>query len=77
MGGLNLQIEHHLFPNMPSINLRRARPIVREYCAELGVPYTEATLPGAWAIVVRYMHRVGLRHADPFDCPAARAFRTA
>ena len=33
MGGLNYQIEHHLFPTMPSVNLRRARPIVQEYCA--------------------------------------------
>jgi len=77
MGGLNFQIEHHLFPNMPSGNLRRARPIVKQYCAELGVPYTETSLLKSWAIVVRYIHRVGIRHADPFECPAAAAFRTA
>jgi fatty acid desaturase len=77
MGGLNLQIEHHLFPNMPSANLRRVRPIVREYCAELGVPYVENALPTAWRVVLTYLHRVGIRHADPFDCPAAAAFRTA
>lgn len=75
MGGLNFQIEHHLFPSMPSVNLRRARPIVRAYCAEIGVPYSETTLLQSWAIVVRYLHRVGLRYADPFDCPAAAAFR--
>jgi fatty acid desaturase len=77
MGGLNFQIEHHLFPNMPSGNLRRARPIVKAYCAELGVAYTETTLLKSWAIVVRYIHRVGIRHADPFDCPAAANFRSA
>jgi fatty acid desaturase len=77
MGALNFQIEHHLFPSMPSINLRRARPIVREYCAELGVTYTETSLLKSWAIVVRYIHRVGLGEADPFDCPAAAAFRLA
>jgi len=77
MGGLNFQIEHHLFPNMPSVNLKRARVIVREYCADLGVEYEEHTFIGAWAIVLRYVHRVGVRHADPFDCPAAQAFRTA
>jgi fatty acid desaturase len=77
MGGLNLQIEHHLFPNMPSANLRKVRPIVREYCAELGVPYVENALPTAWRVVLTYLQRVGVRHADPFDCPAARAFRTA
>lgn len=77
MGGLNYQIEHHLFPNMPSVNLKRARVIVREYCADLGVEYEENTFLGAWAIVLRYIHRVGVRHVDPFDCPAAAAFRIA
>lgn len=77
MGGLNYQVEHHLFPSMPSVNLRRARPIVRAYCAEVGVPYTETSLLGSWVIVVRYLQRVGLRQADPFDCPAAAEFRTA
>jgi fatty acid desaturase len=77
MGGLNFQIEHHLFPNMPSVNLKRARVIVRQYCADLGVEYEENTFIGAWGIVLRYIHRVGVRHVDPFDCPAALAFRTA
>jgi fatty acid desaturase len=43
-GGLNYQIEHHLFPAMPRVNLRRARPIVREYCATRGIPYAEVSL---------------------------------
>jgi fatty acid desaturase len=77
MGGLNFQIEHHLFPNMPSVNLKRARPLVKAYCAQVGVPYTETTLLKSWAIVVRYIHRVGIKHADPFECPAAATFRTA
>jgi fatty acid desaturase len=77
MGGLNYQIEHHLFPNMPSVNLKRARVLVRDHCATLGVEYEENTFLGAWRIVVRYVHRVGVRHVDPFDCPAAQAFRTA
>jgi fatty acid desaturase len=77
MGGLNLQIEHHLFPNMPSANLRRLRPMVRDYCDELGVPYEENSFLRAWLLVLRYLHRVGTGHARPFDCPAAEAFRTA
>jgi len=35
-GGLNYQIEHHLFPSMPSANLRRAQPLVREFCRTRG-----------------------------------------
>jgi fatty acid desaturase len=69
MGGLNLQIEHHLFPSMPSGNLRRAQPVVRGYCAEQGVPYTEARLLESYGIVVRHLNRVGLGDRDPFACP--------
>lgn len=77
MGGLNYQIEHHLFPNMPSANLRRVRPMVRDYCAGLGIEYVEHSFGRAWRVVLTYLHRVGVRHQDPFDCPAARAFRIA
>jgi fatty acid desaturase len=76
MGGLNYQIEHHLFPTMPSVNLRRARPIVREYCATHDVKYTETTLLGSYRIVLQYLKKVGLKHADPFECPVTMEFRT-
>ncbi|MFD6175444.1 MULTISPECIES: fatty acid desaturase family protein [unclassified Isoptericola] len=69
MGGLNLQVEHHLFPSMPRPHLARARLIVREHCARLGMPYTETTLLRSYAIVVRYLNEVGLAARDPFDCP--------
>ena len=49
MGGLNHQIEHHLFPSMPTPNLRKARPLVRQFCAELGVSYHETGLVRSWA----------------------------
>lgn len=75
MGGLNFQIEHHLFPSMPSINLRRARPVVRAFCQERDVRYTETTLVESYRIVLRYLQRVGLKHADPFECPLATQLR--
>jgi fatty acid desaturase len=75
MGGLNYQIEHHLFPSMPSVNLRRARPLVRAYCADRGIRYSETTFVGSYRIVLRYLKRVGLRHADPFECPLAAQYR--
>lgn len=34
LGGLNYQIEHHLFPDMPRPNLRRAQTLVRRFCME-------------------------------------------
>ena len=38
LGGLNYQIEHHLFPNMPRPNLRRAQPLVRAFCSQHDLP---------------------------------------
>ncbi|GAB3388469.1 acyl-CoA desaturase [Humibacter soli] len=69
MGGLNYQIEHHLFPSMPRPHLRRAAPIVRRYCAERDVPYVETSLVQSYAIVFQYINRVGLGEKDPFACP--------
>jgi len=75
MGGLNFQIEHHLFPSMPRPHLVRAREIVRDHCRTHGVPYTETTLVNSYRIVVRYLNEVGLAARDPFDCPMVRQFR--
>ena len=69
MGGLNHQVEHHLFPSMPSSRLRAAAPIVRQFCASRDIPYTETTLLRSYAIVVRYLNEVGLASRDPFQCP--------
>ena len=43
MGGLNHQIEHHLFPAMPRPNLIKARPIVMNFCKRHDLPYAEAS----------------------------------
>ena len=69
MGGLNYQIEHHLFPNMPRPHLRKAAPIVAAYCRDRGVPYTATGLFASYAIIVRYINRVGLGERDVFRCP--------
>jgi fatty acid desaturase len=77
MGGLNYQVEHHLFPNMPRPHLSRAREIVMEHCRTLDVPYTETSLLRSYAIVIEYLNRVGLAARDPFDCPMATTLRRA
>lgn len=77
MGGLNHQVEHHLFPSMARPHLRRARPIVRQFCAEHGIAYVETTVVGSWARVVRYLNEVGLRARDPFQCPLTLELRSA
>lgn len=75
MGGLNLQIEHHLFPSMPRPNLARAREIVREHCAQVGVPYVETGLLRSYRIVVQHLNEVGLAARDPFECPMVATYR--
>ena len=59
MGGLNYQIEHHLFPTMPRPNLRRAQPLVAAYCAELALPYHQTGLLRSYADALRHLHAVG------------------
>lgn len=77
MGGLNYQIEHHLFPTMSSRRLREAQPIVRAFCAERGITYTETTLARSYLIVMQYLNRVGLGQRDPFECPITAQLRSA
>jgi fatty acid desaturase len=59
LGGLNYQIEHHLFPGMPSPSLRRAKPIVEQYCAEIGVSYAQTGLVQSYRQALRHLHEVG------------------
>jgi fatty acid desaturase len=58
-GGLNYQIEHHLFPSMPRPHLRRAQRLVRSYCSEHGITYTETGVFASYAIALRYLRRLG------------------
>lgn len=69
MGGLNYQIEHHLFPSMPRPHLREASSTIKAYCIAHDVRYTETGLWESYRIVTRYINRVGLGERDPFECP--------
>jgi fatty acid desaturase len=59
LGGLNYQIEHHLFPSMPRPNLRRSQPLISEFCRQHGLPYTQASLVGSYAQALRHLHAIG------------------
>ena len=59
LGGLNYQVEHHLFPNMPRANLRRAQAIVRQYCAERSIHYTETSLFTSYRMALGHLHALG------------------
>jgi fatty acid desaturase len=75
MGGLNYQIEHHLFPSMPRPNLASAQPIIRAYCMKHEITYTEMGLFESYGVVVRYLNQVGLRGQDTFACPLVAQYR--
>jgi len=60
-GGLNLQIEHHLFPRMSSWHYPAIQPIVQECCARHGVRYAYyPTIFENIASTLRYMHKAGV-----------------
>ena len=59
LGGLNYQIEHHLFPGMPTPNLRKAQPIVQAYCADIGLAYEQTSLITSYRQALQHLQRVG------------------
>jgi fatty acid desaturase len=69
LGGLNYQVEHHLFPSMPRPNLRRAQRLVAAFCAEKGVRYVETGLVDSYRQVLRHLHDI----PQPAPGPASAA----
>jgi fatty acid desaturase len=76
MGGLNYQVEHHLFPSMARPYLKRAHKIVLDYCKEHSVPLVEMNLLSSYVVVMIYLNNVGLsKNSDPFVCPMVASLR--
>jgi fatty acid desaturase len=65
LGGLNYQIEHHLFPRMPMINLSRSQPYVQAFCRTHGLPYRQDSLFGSYRAAITHLARIGAGGADP------------
>lgn len=59
LGGLNYQIEHHLFPSMPRPNLRHAQNFVREFCLANDLGYCETSLPQSFRRIIRHLQASG------------------
>ncbi len=57
-GGLNYHIEHHLFPNMPRNNLKKAQKVVKEFCRTHGLPYYETGVLQSQREILAYLHKV-------------------
>jgi fatty acid desaturase len=60
VGGLNFQIEHHLFPRVCHVHYPRIAPIVQAVCAEFGIRYTASkSFFGAVSSHGRWLRRMG------------------
>jgi len=57
-GGLNYQIEHHLFPNMPRNRLKEAQEIVMPFCQVHAIPYYETGILRSHREILQYLHQV-------------------
>ena len=57
-GGLNYQIEHHLFPSMPRNRLKEAQEIVRPFCEEHSISYHETGVVQSQREILQYLHHV-------------------
>ncbi len=59
VGGLNFQIEHHLFPNICHVHYRKISKIVKNTAKEFGLPYYQNTLIGAIISHARHLTKLG------------------
>ena len=71
LGGLNYQIEHHLFPSMPRPSLRRSQGLIREFCQGRELNYCETSLVDSYAQALRYLNSVGKSLSRRPGSPAA------
>jgi linoleoyl-CoA desaturase len=57
-GHLSYQIEHHLFPDLPSNRYARIAPQVRAVCERYGLAYNSGRLGRQYASVARKILRL-------------------
>lgn len=59
-GGLQFQIEHHLFPRVPRHSYRKVRDLVKPFCAKWGVHYEERGFIGCNLKVLSALYRTAM-----------------
>ena len=74
-GNLSYQVEHHLYPDLPSSRYKEIAPKVRAICERYGLPYNTGPFLRQWAMVQRTLIRLafpggearpkGLPHVEP------------
>ena len=76
MGGLNYQVEHHLFPSMARPNLKKTHELVVKFCEENNITLVEMGLARSYMAIMVHLNKVGLsNNADPFVCPMVAELR--
>ena len=68
-GNLSHQIEHHLFPDMPSNRYPEAAPRVRALCERYGIPYNSGSLGRQFGTTVRTILRLAFPGGKPRPKP--------
>jgi len=76
LGGLNYQIEHHLFPSMPRPNLRRVQGLVRDFCVAADLCYREESFAGSFRQIVQHLSDVGAASRVQAPLPPGAAARS-
>jgi linoleoyl-CoA desaturase len=63
VGGLNFQIEHHLFPNICHVHYKNIAPIVEKTAQEFGLPYNQKTsFTSAFISHISRLKQLGIQH---------------
>ena len=68
-GNLSFQVEHHLFPDMPSSRYQQIAPRVRQICERYGLPYNTGRFGKQWGTVQRTILRLALPGGGPRPKP--------
>ncbi len=64
-GGLNYQIEHHLFPSMPRNNCGKASKIIKSFCQQEAIPHYEAGVLQTYKEILSHFHQIGAVLRNP------------
>jgi linoleoyl-CoA desaturase len=70
-GNLGYQVEHHLYPDMPSSRYGEIAPRVREICKKYGLPYNTGPFSKQWGMVQRTILRLAFPGGHPRRKPGA------
>jgi linoleoyl-CoA desaturase len=68
-GNLGYQVEHHLYPDMPSSRYAEIAPRVKDICARYGLPYNTGPFRRQWGSVMRTIARLAFPGGEPRPKP--------